>query len=363
MCVITDDDKYIIRINPLAIIDDRLNHYFSDDLENKLGISSFNISLLDIANYLINKKSSVSESILTTIIKRVIKEQDTNYEPCGRNSVQKAHIEDEIFMRKFYDREGYLPFPKQMERIGGTKRIGDYYPEHPKANLTFKSFYLCKSKVFYEIRNKVEDQLTKELGVFFDDKSKRTKSFRTNDGKYRLRSEYEIIFYNTFLYYGKVHLLEPDSTFFYGKCGSINKQVDFIYDNRVVIEIAGMESEDYFKKINLAMECIKNLGYDTKVYYTRELQKSGQYWDFYTKICKDFGFEISPEIKNDPFILTKHLSISREKMEKFINDNIKTTTQISDRNKYEEMSKYIKKLYNMSVRDYRKKIGIKQKSK
>jgi hypothetical protein len=78
MCVITENDKYIIRINPLAIIDDRLNHYFEDDLENRLGISSFNISLLDIAKYLMNKKSSVSENRLINIIKQVIEIEKNN---------------------------------------------------------------------------------------------------------------------------------------------------------------------------------------------------------------------------------------------------------------------------------------------
>lgn len=50
-------------------------------------------------------------------------------------------------------------------------------------------------------------------------------------------------------------------------------------------------------------------------------------------------------------------------MKKFIDDNIRTANQISDRKTYEKLNRYLKQLYNKSVREYRREMGIKQKNK
>lgn len=277
----------------------------------------------------------------------------TDYEPCGRAGSSQIHNEDRIFLKKFYEKEGFLPKPKELERIGSSKRVGDFYPQHPMSHLGIKSFYLCKSKVYSQLKSEVE----KELDISSDSgKRGGQKTYMTNDGKYQLRSIFEVIFYNIFDYYGKSNQLKVDSREFFGKCNQLNKEVDFIYDNNTVIEIAGMTSEEYHNKINSAMECIKSLGYRTIVYRTRELEKSKKYFDFYKKVCQDFNFPISSEIQNDPFILISHTAMTKQKMIDFINDNIFTLNQVRNRNEYERMSKYIKQLYNMSVREYRKKL-------
>jgi predicted transcriptional regulator len=50
-------------------------------------------------------------------------------------------------------------------------------------------------------------------------------------------------------------------------------------------------------------------------------------------------------------------------MEKFIDDNIRSVGQNTDPKKFYQLKMYIKKLYGMSIREYRREQGIKQKNR
>ena len=296
--------------------------------------------------------------IITESQLKLIYEMDSTYEPCGRGGNIQIHPEDIKFFIKFYEKYGFLPYPKEMERLGSIVKIGDIYPDHPMSHLTAKSYYLCKSKVFRKIR----DNVSKELGLILSDTKMGSKRYITNDGKYELRSIYEVIFYNVFMLNGQSEKLEVDSKKFYGECGEIQKEVDFIYDNKTVIEIAGMTKPEYFAKIDSAMKCIESLGYNTIVYPTRSLTKADSYYDFYKKVCKDFNFPIDESIKSNIALLIGHHNLDVKTMKKFIDDNI-SVGQNTDSKKFYKLKTYVQILHGKSIRDYRKEKEIKQKNR
>jgi hypothetical protein len=284
---------------------------------------------------------------------------DSTYEPCVRGGNMQIHPDDIKFFEKFYEVYGFLPYPKEMERLGKIVKVGDIYPEHPVAHLNTKSYYICKSKVFKDIRRIVSEK----LGLILSDTTRGAKRFITNDGKYQLRSIYEVIFYNIFMLNGESENLEVDSKKFYGQCDEIQKEVDFIYKDETVIEIAGMTKQEYFDKINSAMRCIESLGYNTMVYRTRELTRTSSYYDFYKKVCEDFNFPIDESINYNIELLIGHNNLDKETMKKFIDDNIRSVGQSTDPKKFYQLKMYIKKLYGVSIREYRREQGIKQKYK
>ena len=304
--------------------------------------------------YLWNMKYIITESQL-----KLIYEMDSTYEPCVRGGNMQIHPDDIKFFEKFYEVYGFLPYPKEMERLGKIVKVGDIYPEHPVAHLNTKSYYICKSKVFKDIRRIVSEK----LGLILSDTTRGAKRFITNDGKYQLRSIYEVIFYNIFMLNGESENLEVDSKKFYGQCDEIQKEVDFIYKDETVIEIAGMTKQEYFDKINSAMRCIESLGYNTMVYRTRELTRTSSYYDFYKKVCEDFNFPIDESINYNIELLIGHNNLDKETMKKFIDDNIRSVGQSTDPKKFYQLKMYIKKLYGVSIREYRREQGIKQKYK
>lgn len=298
--------------------------------------------------------------IITEPQLEVLYKMNLIYQPCVRGGNMQIHPEDIKFFIKFYEKYGFLPYPKEMERLGRNKvKIGDIYLGHPMSHLTTKSYYICKSKVFKQIGNDVSEQ----LGLILSDTKRGSKKYITNDGKYELRSIYEVIFYNIFMLNGESENLEVDSKKFYGECGEIKKEVDFIYKDETVIEIAGMTAPEYFAKINSAMRCFESLGYNAIVYKTRELTRTSSYYDFYKEVCKDFNFPIDESINSNIELLIGHNNLDKETMKKFIDDNIGSVTQNTDPKKYYQLKMYIKKLYGMSVSQYRKEQGIKQKNR
>jgi hypothetical protein len=157
--------------------------------------------------------------------------------------------------------------------------------------------------------------------------------------------------------------LEVDSQKFYNLCDEIQKEVDFIYKDETVIEIAGMSTEDYFNKIYSAMKCIESLGYNTIVYNTREMTRTSSYYDFYKKICEDFNFPVDEGMKYNVIYLIGHYNLSVDVMKDFVNKHIATATQNSDRKIYGQLKSYVQKLYGKTIQEYRKDLGIKQKNR
>ena len=295
--------------------------------------------------------------IITESQFKLLFEQGSDYEPCGRGGNMQIHPEDIKFFEKFHEEYGFIPYPKEMERLG--KKIGDIYPEHPVAHLTAKSYYLCKSKVFNEMRGIAAEN----LGIILSDTKRGARQYKTNDKKYSLKSIFEVIFYNIFLLNNEADNLEVNSRRFYGQCAEIQKEVDFIYKNEIVIEIAGMTSEDYFNKIYSAMKCIESLGYKTIVYNTREMTNKGLYYKFYEKICQDFGFPVDEGMRYNVKELIGHKNLSMDTMKDFVDKHIATATQNTDRKTYGKLISYVKKLYGKNIKDYRKELGIKQKNR
>lgn len=282
-----------------------------------------------------------------------------DYEPCSRGGNLQIHPEDIIFFEKFFNKYGFLPYPKEMERLGNHVKIGNIYPEHPMSHLTTKSYYICKSKVFKEMRSISAEN----LGLILSDTIRGSKRYITNDGKHQLRSIFEVIFYNIFEMNGESDKLEVDSRKFYGQCNEIKKEVDFIYNDKTVIEIAGMASDEYYNKLESAMKCIESLGYNTIMYKIRGLNKSTAYFEFYKNVCEDFNFPINKEILTDPSLLIGHRNLQITTMVEFIDNNIEMVTQNSDPKKYYALRMFIKKLYGKSVNEYRKEKGIKQRNR
>jgi hypothetical protein len=283
-----------------------------------------------------------------------------NRRVCKKGGNTEIQPEDIKFFEKFYEMYGFIPYVKEMERLGTVVKVGDIYPEHPAAHLNTKSYYQqCLTKVFEEIRKMVAEK----LGLILSDTERGQKRFITNDGKYHLRSIHEVIFYNVFALNNESDNLEVDSRKFYGKCDEIQKEVDFIYKNKTVIEIAGMSTEGYFDKINSAMKCIQSLGYNTIVYNTRQTTKASSYYEFYEKICNDFNFPVDEKIKSNVLLLIGHNNLSVDDMKDFINKNIGSVSQVGNPHEFHKLKVYIKKLYGKTIREYRKDLGIKQKNR
>ena len=152
--------------------------------------------------------------IITESQYKLLSEMDSNYEPCNRGGNIQIHPDDIKFFEKFYEVYGFLPYPKEMERLGKIVKVGDIYPEHPVAHLNTKSYYICKSKVFKDIRRIASEN----LGLILSDSTRGNKRYITNDGKYQLRSIYEVVFYNIFMLNNESDNLEVDSRKFYGQC-------------------------------------------------------------------------------------------------------------------------------------------------
>ena len=298
--------------------------------------------------------------IITESQFKLLFEQGSDYEPCSRGGNMQIHPEDIKFFKEFFRLFGFLPYPKEMERMGKIVRIGDVYPEHPVAHLNTKSYYLCKSKVFKDIRMMV----AKDLDLILAETRSGARRYITSDGKYQLRSIYEVIFYNIFMLNNESDSLEVDSRKFFNDCGEIQKEVDFIYKDETVIEIAGMVRPEYFDKLNSAMKCIESLGYNTIIYNTREMTKKNSYFEFYEKVCQDFGFPVDEEIRNNLLLLIGHNNLSVDTMKDFVDKHIGIGgLQTIDRKKYDQLSSYVKKLYGKGIREYRRDLGIKQKNR
>lgn len=296
--------------------------------------------------------------IITESQFKLLFEQGSDYEPCARGGNMQIHPEDIKFFEKFHEKYGFLPYPKEMERLGKIVKIGDVYPGHPVAHLNTKSYYLCKSKVFKDIRRIAAEN----LGIILSDTKSGAKRYITNDGKYQLRSIYEVIFYNIFLLNNEADNLEVDSRKFYGLCDEIQKEVDFIYKDDTVIEIAGMVRQEYFDKLNSAMKCIESLGYNTIVYNTRQMTRKSSYYEFYEKVCQDFNLPVDETMKSNVLLLIGHNNLSVDVMKDFVDKNISTLRQ-SDRKKWGQLNSYVKKLYGKGIREYRRDLGIKQKNR
>jgi hypothetical protein len=109
-----------------------------------------------------------------------------------------------------------------------------------------------------------------------NDKKTRHRTYVSIDGNHRFKSLFENIFYNIFVQYGFADKLIYESREFYADCQKIP---DFkLEDEKLVVEIGGMEKQEYWEKLENAKECFNKKGYNTKTAFADVLGYSPQYY-------------------------------------------------------------------------------------
>jgi hypothetical protein len=112
------------------------------------------------------------------------------------------------------------------------------------------------------------------------------------------------------------------------------------------------------------MKCIESLGYKTVVYVPKEIMnKTYTYYEFYKKICEDFNFPVDETMKSNVVLLIGHKNLGVDVMKKFIDDNIRSASQLKNPKIYYHLRMHIKKLYGKTIREYRKELEINQTNK
>jgi hypothetical protein len=94
------------------------------------------------------------------------------------------------------------------------------------------------------------------------------------------------------------------------------------------------------------------------------MTRKSSYYEFYEKICQDFGFPVDEGMRYNVISLIGHNNLSVDTIKDFIDKHIGIGgLQTIDRKKYDQLSSYVKKLYGKGIREYRRDLGIKQKNR
>jgi hypothetical protein len=248
------------------------------------------------------------------------------------------------FIEKFYEIEKTMPYYKVLENLSN-KKVGDYYPEHSKANINLKTFVNNYSPDLKTIISVLEDK----YGIKVNDKETRHRTYVSVDGKHRFKSLFENIFYNIFVQYGLGNKLIYESREFYRDCQKIP---DFkLEDEKLVIEIGGMEKQEYWEKLENAKECFNKKGYNTEIINVRDNQKNHRYLKFYENICELFGFPIKEDILENPIKIINFRNIDKKFMEDYIDKQINRFDR--KRGETDMLTKFIKHFGYKGINDYK----------
>jgi hypothetical protein len=248
------------------------------------------------------------------------------------------------FLEKFYEIEKTMPYYKVLENLSN-KKVGDYYPEHLNANVNLKTFVNDYAPDLKEIISVLEDK----YGIKVNNKGSRHRTYVSVDGKHRFKSLFENIFYNIFVQYGLANKLIYESREFYTDCQKIP---DFkLEDEKLVIEIGGMEEQKYWENLENAKECFEKKGYNTKIINVRDDQKNHRYLKFYENICELFGFPIKKDILQDPIKIINFRNIDRDFMEDYIDKQINRFDR--KRGETDMLTKFIKHFGYKGINDYK----------
>ena len=71
--------------------------------------------------------------------------------------IQETQSENEIFVRKYYEKYKQLPRQSELAQLK-TQKVGDIYPGHPRANSTISSWVKNFAPDFTSIANKFNDK-------------------------------------------------------------------------------------------------------------------------------------------------------------------------------------------------------------
>ena len=95
------------------------------------------------------------------------------------------------------------------------------------------------------------------------------------------------------------------------------------------------------------------------------MTRKSSYYEFYEKVCQDFGFPVDEGMRYNVISLIGHNNLSVDTMKDFVDKHIATLKQLSPdgRKKWSQLDKYVKKLYGKGIREYRKYLGIKQNNR
>ena len=263
---------------------------------------------------------------------------------------ENVNYEDHV---KFIDawKEKFKEYPnfRQLQQSG--LKVGDILPSHPKSDITTKTYvdnYLKKdlSKIKAKYMSDSGDPVEQKYGE---------KNLPTLDGKHLLRSELEVLTYNTFFIHGVADEIEVDSRKLKSQC--TGKEPDFIWENRkIIIEIAGWKGDSYEQKLKSAEECFNSLGYKTYVIWDKNFNIN-RYVKFYKFLCELLGFTPKQEVINDPFKFLPVTKLTTVEKQKIIDDNIDKMPYSS--NLYQKLSRYINQLHGETIGEYKLKRGLK----
>jgi hypothetical protein len=253
------------------------------------------------------------------------------------------NLENLKFLEKFYEKEKTMPYYKVLENLSN-KKVGDYYPEHFKANVNLKTFVNN-----YANLKSLISILEDKYGIKVNNKKTRHRTYVSVDGNYRFKSLFENIFYNIFVQYGLDNKLIYESIEFYSDCEKIP---DFkLEDEKLLIEIGGMETQKYWENLENAKECFKKKGYNTKIINVRDDQKNHRYLKFYENICELFGFPIKEDILQDPIKIINFRNIDTNFMKDYIDKQINRFDR--KRGETDMLTKFIKHFGYEGINDYK----------
>ena len=259
--------------------------------------------------------------------------------------------EDIEFVKKFKEKFNHYPKFRELQSLNDT--VGSIMPDHPLSELKTKTYVDKHLKGLLKfIVAKVKNELNEPL----DDIKVGSRNYVTLDKKHILRSELEALTYNIFYLEGLSDEIEVDSKKFKKTCG---KEPDFVWeDKKIVIEVAGLEDENYKEKLQTGSECIEKQGYKVYIVDSRPFEKQGKYLDYYLYMCKLLGFEPKKEVIESPLIYLGWSEPDRKFKQDYIDNKINKLSY-SPAETY-TLNKYLNQLYGYGVKEYKMRKGLKR---
>ena len=257
--------------------------------------------------------------------------------------------EDIEFVKRYREMFGNYPTFRGLKN--GDHTVGEVYPEHPMRHLKWSTYVGKLGTLFTPIVMLASKEKDEELADF----KSRGNRYKSLDDKYLFQSLLAAFTYNIFVLENVAQEMELESRKFFSTCGKIP---DFIWENKkLVIEVAGMESENYLSKLESAKTCFSDLGYNVVILDARLFEKANKFVDYYLYVCKTFGFEPKKEVLESPYKYLGFTQLMKKDLQKYIDDNIGRYGDLDRKGQY-NLNKYIQLLHGMDVRQYKNKMGI-----
>jgi hypothetical protein len=257
--------------------------------------------------------------------------------------------EDIEFVKKYREKYGNYPSFRGLQQ--GNATVGEIHPTHTKKDLKWKTYVDGLGKLFTPIVMMV----SKEKGEELADIKKGGKRLQSLDKKHLFVSKLEAFTYNIFLLENIAGEMELEPKKFLSTC---NKIPDFLWEKKkMVIEVAGMESEKYINKLEDAKKCFSDLGYKVITLDARKFERANKFIEYYLYVCNIFGFEPKKEVLEAPYKYLGFTQLQRQDLQKYIDDNINKYNELDRKGQY-TLNKYVQELHGMNVRQYKNKMGV-----